>query len=109
MDSPERATSIRLRRDELRNEYKVFGEFKPLKVGIHKDLKASGVELTDVTRKAILYHVRSSKYLNNLLSCLKRYDLKGNESGEITEDQRNDARVRLEKKKERKRRDSAVE
>jgi sRNA-binding protein len=79
---------------------------RPLKVGIHKDLLAA---LEDTIPRneldgAMKYYVRGLSYLQSLVAGGQRIDLQGNEAGEISEADKQDAMHHLKRAEQRQER-----
>lgn len=89
----------------LGSSFKVIQDCLPLAIGTHKVIKERMPELDGKQlRSALKNHTASTRYLKALLQGDKRFDLDGNPSGEITEEQRQQAsealRERFKKKAE---------
>jgi ProP effector len=93
---------------DLNNRFPVFRDAKPLSIGINKQLAIllEGTE-AKVLRTALRNHTQSIRYLKAMEKAECRYDLDGNASGEVTEEQRQHAaellRERFKKQAEVKR------
>lgn len=62
---------------------------KPLKIGIHEDLFKEFPEVAPKTiRLALFDYIQGPKYLKACYDGAKRYDLEGNEVGEVTRENR---------------------
>lgn len=62
---------------------------KPLKIGIHQDLFKVFPEVSPkVIRLALFDYIQGPKYLKACYDGAKRYDLDGNEVGEVTRENR---------------------
>jgi ProP effector len=91
--------------DMLRNSFKVFAEYRPLALGIHKTIRERLPEINaQQLRNALRMHTASTRYLKALTQGDTRYDLDGAPAGEITAEQRQQAsetlRDRFKKKAE---------
>lgn len=85
--------------DELMARYPVFREGKPLALGIHKAVLAAQPELDkDAVRKAMRFHVQSTRYLKGILEGAPRYDLAGNPEGAVTAEQQEQAVTTLKER-----------
>jgi len=75
--------------DALVTEFPVFRDAKPLAIGIHKAILERKPELTKETvSKALRIHTGMTRYLKVLAQAEHRFDLDGNEAGEVTAEQR---------------------
>jgi ProP effector len=93
--------------EQLQAEFAVFRDFRPLAIGIHKQLMARQPELDkNQVRTALHNHTASSRYLKALVEGAARLDLDGNPVGEVTAEQQKQAvmtlRDRLKKAAERR-------
>ena len=92
----------------LCERFAVFRDAKPLAIGINKQL-AEILEGTEgkVLRQALRQHTQSTRYLKAVEKAEQRFDLDGNATGEVTEEQRQHAaevlRERFRKQAEQKR------
>lgn len=76
----------------LIDTYKVFGDCRPLAIGIHKAIKLRQPELGEGgLRFALKIHTASTKYLKMIANGSQRFDLDGNPAGEITAEQKQQA------------------
>ena len=82
--------------DTLSADFAVFRDCLPLALGIHKTVKEKMPEV-DVAalRSAMKIHTSSTRYLKALAVGKDRFDLNGNISGEVTEEQREVASTAL--------------
>ncbi|WP_084224433.1 ProQ/FINO family protein [Stenoxybacter acetivorans] len=72
----------------LYHQFEVLKEFKPLALGIDKDIIAALPQFDKtLVKRALSSHCRHPRYINNLAQGGKRYDLQGNEQGEVTPEQ----------------------
>ncbi|GHU11196.1 hypothetical protein FACS189449_02160 [Alphaproteobacteria bacterium] len=73
----------------------------PLKVGIIKDIFAvipeNAVFSRGDVRRTLLRYAHRTVYLQSLISSAHRYDLAGNQVGEVSEDNKVSARLKLDK------------
>jgi len=88
-----------------------FNNPKPLKIGIDEDLlkasEAMGLPFDDdVIKRALSAYIYNLRYFHTIAKGGARYDLQGQKSGEVTEDERLEAKAsvkrcydRLEEKK----------
>ncbi|GHU17232.1 hypothetical protein FACS189472_03820 [Alphaproteobacteria bacterium] len=78
----------------------------PLKVGIINDILAVLPEDSEISRgsirKAIAGYTHSKAYLQSLISSQYRYDLAGNQTEEVSEDNQKSALLRLDEKAKHK-------
>ncbi|MBK7542837.1 MAG: ProQ/FinO family protein [Candidatus Competibacteraceae bacterium] len=84
---------------DLRERFLVLAEFKPLKLGVHRDLRAaldgvSGVKIG----KALLCHTNHGRYLETLAAGGPRYALDGFEVGAVSLKERKRAAARLKRR-----------
>jgi ProP effector len=85
--------------DKLAETYAVFRDCKPLALGIHKVLLERQPELgKDAIRKALHSHTASTRYLKSLATADQRFDLDGQPTGEVTEEQRKQALVEVKER-----------
>lgn len=96
--------------DTLSTNYAVFRDCQPLALGIHKTVKERMPELDAAQlRSAMKIHTASTRYLKALVVGKERFDLDGNSSGEVTDEQREVAstalRERFKKAAERRKAD----
>ena len=75
--------------DTLSSSFKAFQDCLPLTLGIHQTIKE---RLPDINAQqlcvAMRIHTSSTRYLKALSQANTRFDLDGNPSGEVTEEQR---------------------
>lgn len=82
--------------DTLSANFAVFRDCLPLALGIHKTVKERMPELEAAAlRTAMKTHTASTRYLKALVVGKERFDLDGNPSGEVTEEQREVASTAL--------------
>ena len=96
----------------LQESFPVFREFKPLAIGIDKQLRAKLPELDrKVLRMALGMHTHSTKYLKAIAKGTTRFDLDGHSGVELTESHRQHATETLQErsKKEADRRKAQQE
>jgi ProP effector len=91
----------------LHDEYSVFREFKPLAIGIDKQLSArDGGPRHRMLRLALGMHTHSFRYLKAMEKATRRFNLDGSPGDEVPEEHRRHAadvlRERLEKQAERR-------
>ena len=96
--------------DSLSAQFAVFRDCKPLALGIHKTVKERMPEIEAAPlRSAMKIHTASTRYLKALVTSKERFDLDGNVSGEVTDEQREVAstalRERFKKAAERRKAD----
>jgi ProP effector len=93
----------------LQEKYPVFGKFKPLAIGIDKQLleRETGVDRKTL-RLALGMHTHSFRYLKSMEKADRRFDLDGNPAGEVPEEHRQHAAdiLRERAKKEAERREA---
>jgi ProP effector len=92
----------------LQEKYPVLGEFKPLAVGIDKQLRAREAALDRKTlRLALGMHTHSFRYLKSMEKAARRFNLDGSPAEEVSEEHRRYAadilRERSGKEAERRR------
>lgn len=84
---------------KLQETSPTFREYKPVALRIDK---AVAERFPDVDRKvvrnAMRLHTASTRYLKSLEKATHRYDLEGNESGEVTEEHRSHAAQTLKER-----------
>lgn len=80
---------------KLREQFQVFAEFKPLKLGIHGDLAARQVAPSDELRNVLARQTRDRRYLRNVVAGGPRYDLDFHPSGLVSIAERRFAAGRL--------------
>lgn len=86
------------------NQYPVFAEGKPLAIGMREELTKRHPDIEPrLLRSALLKHCKRPRYLKALASIPERYDLDGNPSGVVTEEQRDKAANDLEQHHEHER------
>ncbi|GHT93586.1 hypothetical protein FACS1894122_09020 [Alphaproteobacteria bacterium] len=78
----------------------------PLKVGIINDILATIPEDSELSkssfRKTIAGYTHTKAYLQSLISNQYRYDLAGNQTEEVSEDNKQSAQLKLDEKAKRK-------
>lgn len=88
--------------DTLASSFKAFQDCLPLAVGIHKVIKQ---KLPDIDasqlKTALKMHTGSTRYLKALTHAETRFDLDGMPAGEITPEQRKQARDTLRERYEK--------
>lgn len=77
---------------ELMEKHDVFYYYRPLKTSILDDI---GDDLA--CSFALMLHTTSKPYLTSLTQQNYRYDLNGNECGDVTEEQKEQARLELKR------------
>ena len=76
----------------FQEKYPVFREFKPLAIGIDKQLLAQDAGLSRKTlRLALGMHTNSFRYLKSMESAKQRFNLDGSDAGEVPEEHRKHA------------------
>ena len=76
----------------FQEKYPVFHEFKPLAIGIDKQLLAQEVDLNrKILRLALGMHTNSFRYLKSMESAKQRFNLDGSDGGEVPEEHRKHA------------------
>jgi ProP effector len=76
----------------LQEKYPVFGEFKPLAVGIDRQLRAQEAEIDRRTlRLALGMHTHSFRYLKSMERADRRFNLDGSPADEVAEEHRQHA------------------
>lgn len=111
--TPSPVPAARLLLKELQEKFAVFGECKPLAIGIDKQLIA---RLPDINRKALRIalgiHTNSLRYLKGMEKATNRYDLDNNPGDALTDAHRTHAtqvlRERAKKTAERRRAEEAT-
>jgi ProP effector len=93
--------------ERLQAEFSVFRDYKPLAIGIHKQLLERLPDLDkNKMRVALHSHTASTRYLKALTEGAPRLDLDGQPAGEVTAEQQTVAvqtlRDRLKKAAERR-------
>lgn len=74
--------------EQLMERYPVFRDGKPLALGIHKAVLAEQPDLDkDAVRKAMRFHVQSTRYLKGIVEGAPRFDLAGTPEGAVTAEQ----------------------
>lgn len=74
---------------ELQAQFPVFRDARPLAIGIDAALLLRLPALNrQVLRSALRQHTASTRYLKALQAATQRFDLDGNEAGEVSEAQR---------------------
>lgn len=87
----------------LRNTYAVMRSDRPLSVGIKSQIAANHPELSAKEIQAALsHHTKTATYLFNLKFGTVRVNLDGTVSSEITDEQREVARLRLNERAARR-------
>lgn len=77
-------------------KFAVFRDGRPLALGIHKVIIERMPEVdTAQLRLAMRLHTASTRYLKALLATRERFDLDGNPTGEVTDEQREVANTTL--------------
>lgn len=75
--------------ETLAEKFAVFRDCRPLAIGIHKTIKARLPEIDDsALRVALKRHTASTKYLKAIANGSQRFDLDGQPTGDVTEEQR---------------------
>ena len=98
--------------DVLAERFAVFREAKPLAIGVHKAILERMPELTkEGVSKALRRHTTQTRYLKALAKAEHRYDLDGEEAGDVTAEQREAAaklvQERIQKATERRKAEEA--
>jgi ProP effector len=91
----------------LQEKYPVFHEFKPLSIGIDKQLLAQDAGLNrKLLRLALGTHTHSFRYLKSMEKATRRFNLDGSPGSELPEEHRQHAadvlRERIRKEEERR-------
>ncbi|GHU04322.1 hypothetical protein FACS1894158_04370 [Betaproteobacteria bacterium] len=91
----------------LQEKYPVFHEFKPLSIGIDKQLLAQDTGLNrKLLRLALGAHTHSFRYLKSMEKATRRFNLDGSPGSEVPEEHRQHAadvlRERAKKEAERR-------
>jgi ProP effector len=86
MDIVQNPVSATLKR--LREHYSIFAQFKPLKLGIHKDLLERQFATLQELRPALTRHTSDSRYLRAVAAGGPRFALDGTEVGEVSEEEK---------------------
>ena len=88
--------------DTLASSFKAFQDCLPLAVGIHKVIKQKLPDIdTAQLKTALKMHTGSTRYLKALTHSETRFDLDGMPAGEITPEQRKQARDTLRERYEK--------
>ncbi|HEY3432933.1 MAG TPA: ProQ/FinO family protein [Rhodocyclaceae bacterium] len=100
MNSPIATTSsARAILATLAAQYPIFKNCLPLAIGINKQLSTLHPDINSKALVAALrYHTASTPYLKVMEKATHRFDLEGNQAGEVTDEQR---KYSAEKLKER--------
>ena len=98
----------------LQEKYPVFHEFKPLSIGIDKQLLAQDAELNrKLLRMALGAHTHSFRYLKSMEKATRRFNLDGSPGSEVPEEHRQYAadvlRERARKEEERRKAEKEAE
>ena len=98
----------------FQEKYPVFREFKPLAIGIDKQLLAQDAGLSRKTlRLALGMHTNSFRYLKAMEKAEQRFNLDGTPGGEVPEEHRRHAadilRERFRKEAERRKAERIAE
>ncbi len=98
--------------ERLQSEFAVFKDFKPLAIGIHKQLMERIPDLDkNKVRIAMHSHTASTRYLKALIEGAPRFDLDGQPAGEVTAEQQEVAaqtlRDRIKQVKDRQKAEAA--
>lgn len=91
----------------LQEKFECFREFRPLAIGIDKQILARLPEVSPkILRRALAFHTRSTPYLKAMSGASVRYDLDGNTGEAVPEEHRAYAlellRSRLKKQSEQR-------
>lgn len=90
---------------DLRARFPVLAEFRPLKIGIHLDVRAAlqgeGIANIRIAR-ALHFHAGHGLYLKALANGGPRYNLAGDVDGEVSEDQQKRAAEQLKERHQAK-------
>jgi ProP effector len=86
MDTKQNPVSATLKR--LREHYPIFAQFKPLKLGIHKDLLERQFATLQELRPALTRHTSDSRYLRAIAAGGPRFALDGGAAGEVSEEEK---------------------
>ena len=83
----------------LKATFAVFRDAQPLAIGIHKAIKARLPDIGEgALRVALKSHTASTKYLKAVANGRQRFDLDGQQAGEITDEQREQALTTLKER-----------
>lgn len=83
----------------LQERFAVFREFRPLAIGLDKEIRAQMPELVvKVLRQALAFHTRSTPYLKSMANATVRYRLDGSEADAVTEEHRAHATTLLKER-----------
>lgn len=98
--------------EQLQGEFPVFRDYKPLAIGIHKQLMERKPDLDkNKVRIAMHSHTASTRYLKALTEGAPRLDLDGQPAGEVTAEQQEVAvqtlKDRMKQVKERQKAEEA--
>ncbi len=91
----------------LQEKFDIFRDFRPLAIGIDKQILARLPEVSPkILRRALAFHTRSTPYLKGMSNASVRYDLDGNTGEPVPEEHRTYAldllRTRLKKQSEQR-------
>jgi ProP effector len=74
---------------QLQRDFPVFAEFRPLAIGIDKQLIAQQPQLkSKILRSTLAVHTKSVRYLKELQFATVRFNLDGTQAGAVTDEQR---------------------
>lgn len=77
---------------DLEKRFPVFGEYKPLAIGIDKQLYAAMPDLDKKTaRIALSLHTATTRYLKSMEKATSRFNLDGSPAGEVDDTHRQHA------------------
>ncbi len=89
IETPKASLDPRSLIQKLQEASPTFKDFKPVALRIDKAIMARFPELDrKVVRTAMRMHTASTRYLKGMEKATHRYDLDGNEAGEVTEEHR---------------------
>lgn len=90
--SPSPMQSARALLKDLQEQYAVFREYRPLAIGVDKQLLAARPELDrKALRLALRSHTASVRYLKAMEKATQRFDLDGNAVADVAEEHRTHA------------------
>lgn len=88
--------------EDLAARYPVIRDAQPLALGIHKQILEQAPEIDVAKLKvALRIHTASTRYLKSLVANRQRFDLAGQATGEVTDEQRAVAETQLAERQKR--------
>ncbi|RTL51195.1 MAG: osmoprotectant transporter activator [Rhodocyclaceae bacterium] len=100
MNSPSSPRSVL---QKLHDQYPIFKSHLPLAIGINKQLTKLHPEISSKELVAALrHHTASTSYLKVMEKATHRFDLEGNQAGEVTQEQQGFASAQLKERFKKK-------